>query len=495
MRRGFYLLFFIFLGTGVSGAQEQAIGNFSGLGARAMGMGGAYLGVADDFSAVYWNPAGLAQMRQTEVYVSFLRNALSSEAALAGVRSSSTLNNTRFGSLGVVYPYPVYRGSLVFAAGFNRLKGFDEAIRIRGFSAVEELELDNFFRHEGELSTTSLAAALDLSPEISLGLALNLWRGEDERINEFEQVDTQDLKSGIRQQTRDLYSDSYDGLNLTGGVLLRSSRENPTVRLGLRVSSGVTHKIDYAFSGAPPPEWRYIEWEADRVIVEGWEPLGEVPDEERIRLVPDEEEITKSDLDTNSDLFVETNAGRRITQRQKDGETIVVEEFPVQKIDSSYELALPIEFGLGASFRPHPSLLLAGSVHLAEWSQAEYKGIDAEDLRANVLFEEEYEDIIRYHLGLEWQVPVITLALRAGYYSDPEPYIGPLDEEGEGQGNTHLILIREDRRFFTLGAGMVFDQVMQVDLAWSRGSFEQSREGIEEDYTTHRTFIGVGYHF
>ena len=56
-------------------------------------------------------------------------------------------------------------------------------------------------------------------------------------------------------------------------------------------------------------------------------------------------------------------------------------------------------------------------------------------------------------------------------------------------------MIREDRRFFTLGAGMVFDQVMQVDLAWSRGSFKQFREGIEEAYTTDRTFISVGYHF
>ena len=39
MRPGFYLLFFIFFEIGVSGAQEQAIGNFSGLGIRAMGMG------------------------------------------------------------------------------------------------------------------------------------------------------------------------------------------------------------------------------------------------------------------------------------------------------------------------------------------------------------------------------------------------------------------------------------------------------------------------
>ena len=30
------------------------------IGTRAQGMGGAFVGVADDASAVYWNPAGLA---------------------------------------------------------------------------------------------------------------------------------------------------------------------------------------------------------------------------------------------------------------------------------------------------------------------------------------------------------------------------------------------------------------------------------------------------
>lgn len=33
-----------------------------GLGARALGMGGAYTAVADDGSAAYWNPAGIAQV-------------------------------------------------------------------------------------------------------------------------------------------------------------------------------------------------------------------------------------------------------------------------------------------------------------------------------------------------------------------------------------------------------------------------------------------------
>jgi len=39
--------------------------NLNGLGSRAQGMGGAFVGVADDFSAVFWNPAGAAGFRQT----------------------------------------------------------------------------------------------------------------------------------------------------------------------------------------------------------------------------------------------------------------------------------------------------------------------------------------------------------------------------------------------------------------------------------------------
>ncbi|MGD2295034.1 MAG: outer membrane protein transport protein [Candidatus Aminicenantes bacterium] len=39
--------------------------NLNGLGARAVAMGGAFVGLADDFSAIFWNPAGLAQLKGT----------------------------------------------------------------------------------------------------------------------------------------------------------------------------------------------------------------------------------------------------------------------------------------------------------------------------------------------------------------------------------------------------------------------------------------------
>ena len=39
-----------------------------GVGARALGMGNAFVGIADDITALYWNPAGLAQLKSSEVF-------------------------------------------------------------------------------------------------------------------------------------------------------------------------------------------------------------------------------------------------------------------------------------------------------------------------------------------------------------------------------------------------------------------------------------------
>ena len=36
--------------------------SLNSMGTRALGMGGAFVGLADDASAIYWNPAGLSNV-------------------------------------------------------------------------------------------------------------------------------------------------------------------------------------------------------------------------------------------------------------------------------------------------------------------------------------------------------------------------------------------------------------------------------------------------
>src|SRR5688572_28284943 len=57
---------------------------FETVGTRAQGMGGAFVGVADDASAVYWNPAGLAG----GAYFSLLIDGSTADASLDAERSA-----------------------------------------------------------------------------------------------------------------------------------------------------------------------------------------------------------------------------------------------------------------------------------------------------------------------------------------------------------------------------------------------------------------------
>jgi hypothetical protein len=62
----------ILLGAGPSYAQggpETLLFSFSNPGARSIGLGGAFVALADDATAVYSNPGGLVQLARPEISI------------------------------------------------------------------------------------------------------------------------------------------------------------------------------------------------------------------------------------------------------------------------------------------------------------------------------------------------------------------------------------------------------------------------------------------
>lgn len=71
LRKYHLCVLFLLLTIGNLAAQDSLFdGNFPhiGYGARALALGEAYTAVADDLSALYWNPAGLVQLNGNEVF-------------------------------------------------------------------------------------------------------------------------------------------------------------------------------------------------------------------------------------------------------------------------------------------------------------------------------------------------------------------------------------------------------------------------------------------
>jgi len=158
-------------------------GTASDPGARAIGFGGAYTAVADDYTASFWNPAGLGQVRRIELNGSISQRNYQNQTLYFANPSDASSNFTKLSNLGVVFPVPAYRGSLVLALGYNLARNWD---RISSFSDPENRgsatavwksaeELEN-----GRLGFWSFATAMDLSPNVSLGAALQYWIGRDD---------------------------------------------------------------------------------------------------------------------------------------------------------------------------------------------------------------------------------------------------------------------------------------------------------------------------
>ncbi len=191
---GWITLFFVIFFTGTTYAQIfqqiriSSSPNPVGSGARAQGMGGAFIAVADDATAASWNPGGLIQLETPEVSavgsVTRRKEDYSSqdhpEAETTGTTDLVDLNY-----LSAAYPFTLWGRNMVVSLNFQRLYDFEKKIKFnyayRGeFSDGAPFSVDQTvdYRQSGGLKALAPAYAVQLTPTFSLGLTLNIWSGK-----------------------------------------------------------------------------------------------------------------------------------------------------------------------------------------------------------------------------------------------------------------------------------------------------------------------------
>jgi len=208
--------------------------NLNGLGTRAQAMGGAYVGIADDFSAVFWNPAGAAGFTR-RTFGFFATDLIPTATYRQELVDAKTQTSHYLGFLAGYY-HPV-SSKVVVGVGFSTPSGLGTMWSGTDFLALTGGTLYDWSSKVGVLSISPMVA-VKLGPAISLGATININYGS---FALMQPGGTADLGEG----TVDLgqYDENMNGwgFGATFGVLVKPV-DKLSVGLTVRTPSTVSFK-------------------------------------------------------------------------------------------------------------------------------------------------------------------------------------------------------------------------------------------------------------
>jgi hypothetical protein len=416
-----------------------------GVGARAIGMGGAYTGVASDFSALYWNPAGLAQAMHGEFSVGLNYNNIGNTSTYFGSGDQYNVNATNLNTLGLVYPIPVRRGSAVIAFGFDRQSSFASGLSFTGFNPnssviqtyarngdYEPVDLSGNLAYQlfladttlsgrwnspingrltqlgtiletGGLNNWSLGGAIDIGKDLSLGITLTYMSGTYRYDHTYKEQDKNGFYRNMPLATyqafyslslNDYIDDDIAGWNAKFGLMYRVP---DLFRLGLTIKTPTAFNIRETF-GTPP---------------------------------------------MSSAAAVLGSGGATATTTFNPGES-----------SSQYDVNTPWVFGAGASVTLR-DLVLSGDAEYTDWTQLEFAKASTDLLATNEQFKRIFIGTTTLRAGAEYDLHQAGIRLRGGYMYIPSPFRGDPTSF--------------DQKYVTAGLGLLLGGSTMVDFAYAHG--------------------------
>ena len=354
------LIVVFFLASGLSWSNGL---NLNSLGTRALTMGGAFVGLADDFSAIFWNPAGAAFFNQQ--YFGFYGTDL-----IPSSTYEMTINVPGVGPFtlvdaktkrkhylgGMAAYYRPLTPNVVAGYGIYTPSGLGADWNGADFAAISNDNASLKWRSKIALVTFSPLIAVKLTDQISLGATFNINYGLfDIAMHAGSAEVPLPVPPYVMEVDLGQYEESMKGwgYGATFGVLMRPS--------------------DMFSFGATVKTASTVKFKGDASISK----LGL--------------------LGANSTSDVER------------------------------EVTWPMWVAAGLALRPMPDLTLTADVQWTQWSKLDTMHTDFKDPFWQVMMaasgDDErplyWKDTTQIRFGAEYKLR--TVALRAGYYYDPSP--------------------------------------------------------------------------
>jgi hypothetical protein len=134
-----------------------------GSGARALGMGGAFLARADDATAASWNPAGLSYLLRPELSLAGARNQVDIEPA----NEVSRFHGFEPDFIAATWPIPSVAGSVQIS--------YQRVIPFSGHRTIQRATNLTTLDAAGGLDVVALGTGWKVAPTLRVGATLNRW--------------------------------------------------------------------------------------------------------------------------------------------------------------------------------------------------------------------------------------------------------------------------------------------------------------------------------
>jgi long-subunit fatty acid transport protein len=411
-----------------------------------MGMGNSMTAIADNYSAIYWNPAGLARLKSSGLQIETQINAISNNATFWNSSEKNTKTFLAIKTLGMGLKIPTIRGSAGVAFGYHRVNDYQHILNFSGVNPMSNglgFDLDdgngnvntylfdqNVYQEEdiinkGGMGIYSLGGGIALSPNFFGGITLDYMRGKSTYSQHFLQIDKQNIFNQFPGDF-DSYEDfrylnqTYSGWGLRIGGQFRLL---PAIWGGIVYATSVRYLVEEKFS--------------------------------------------------ENDIFVFDDQS--------------VSEFDYGSSNYSYHVTIPSYIDAGISFRT-PVFTVSASFRYRDWSTMEFSDpyLPEDETyfnQLNLQIQEQLQATIEQRYGGEFFFQPFNAHIRAGLQIIPSPF---------KSDNT-------PQKIYAAGASFQMDPMITLDLGLSYDNFQQLSEdeftpgGTSEDIRRLKVAIGIRY--
>lgn len=408
-----------------------------GIGAKATALGGAFSAYADDVYAIYYNPAGLTQLKTKQI------------------------------SLGAIFIDPHLQA-----------KNYDvEGDEVAGVTT--SLPKKNFQDDSPLLVAPHLGFAMPFNEKISFGIAAYAPFGLHIKWNDsFDQPGSYNAYESWYQRIVATPTIAYkvnDKLSIGFGVSLGRSEAGTYLNsLGLYWAPTLT-KADLINNGLDPTV-------ANSII-----PINHITAQEEVELTDDfNYSFNIGIMYKVTDALTLGVTYRSVADADFEGELKlkgldqVEKAILAQKGLTKYETDVslddvdhPNQIQVGVRYAPHPKVSIEADLVWTQWSIVDYQTLEIKDPQFQALLgykehkiKRNWKDTNQVKIGVEYKATDI-LTLRCGYFYDPSPI--PDD-------TFDIMWPDADKKTYSLGAGLnlgrwTVDAVVQYTITERIGFF------------------------